>query len=548
MNGLFVAKSKGMTHRIVAWLVSIVALIAMTVDAATGPEVAQLLNRNFQFAPPGCAAQKPAYACSGVLARGSPASGEFWKHDPISSQLGAQGFTYLRADIGTQSLGLPYGVLLSDGFTAIGQGKALDVLCAYPFQFTPQADRPDFGCGWIAANASTATDPASCAAQGVSDAEGWLEHFRQQNLRPTGQCSFSGLEAEQFQASLIAHESLNSIWSVLPMQVQIRNWDANAPRQMPILGLFYDVTQADALLGAQKDQRDYFNATGDWLPILRMNLSQAPGAVFGFNQQDQLYVGYQVASKLNARYADASSSCQDEQPAFRCNGVLIRAADASASFRAWNPSPNSISRNGVSFSYVRADVGTQQLAGTQGFIFRETFAPTGYPVTLRCAYPANAGTASIPDSCRGNCETQGVTTVAAWQSTYASKPGNSCAFTSSPAQFQLSIDVRPTFSDPSAILKWNEMIIAAWPDDIPKELPLEALFYTSGSATGFANAAFIQRDYFLHAENFLPIVRLNLLATDGHPFSFEPQDQTVLGTSTQALIQGITPNPDNEGW
>ncbi|XVN16682.1 hypothetical protein QZH47_13545 [Pseudomonas corrugata] len=51
MNGLFVAKSKGMTHRIVAWLVSIVALIAMTVDAATGPEVAQLLNRNFQFAP-----------------------------------------------------------------------------------------------------------------------------------------------------------------------------------------------------------------------------------------------------------------------------------------------------------------------------------------------------------------------------------------------------------------------------------------------------------------------------------------------------------------
>lgn len=547
MNRLLTATRKGMSHLLLALLVPMIALAAVRIEAATGPEIAQLLNRNFELTPYECAAQKPAYACSGVLARGSPASGEFWKPDSTSSQLGAQGFAYLRADLGTRSLEQSNGVLLSDPFTAISQNKTLDVLCAYPFQFTPQANRPDYGCGWVAASANTAQDSASCPAQGVNDAESWLEHFHQQNLQPTAQCSFSSLVPEQFKASLVAHEGLDSTWSVKPTQVQVRNWDANAPKQLPILGLFYDVTKTGALLGAWKDQRDYFNATGDWLPVLRMDLSRAPEAVFGFNQQDQLYIGYQVAAKLNARYSDTATTCQGDQPAFSCNGVLIRAADASASFRAWNPSDTSINRNGVSFSYVRADVGTTQLAGSQGFTFKETFASTPYPVTLRCSYPANAGTNSIPDSCRASCESQGVTTVAAWQSSYAGSPGSSCAFTSSPAQFQLSIDVRPAFNNQSEILKWNELIIAVWPQNIPEQLPLEAFFYTSGNATGLANAQFIQRDYFEHTASFLPIVRLNLSATDGQPFAFGVEDQTDQSKSTRGLTEGITPNTSLQG-
>ncbi|WP_123341496.1 hypothetical protein [Pseudomonas brassicacearum] len=516
--------------------------------AATGPEVAQLLNRNFQFTPSECAAQKPAHACSGVLARGSPSSGQFWQPDPVSSQLGAQSFTYLRADLGTRSLAQPNGVLLSDGFTAISQGKRLDVLCAYPFPFTLQANRPDFGCGWIAANATAATaDSSSCAAQGVSDAQGWLEHFRRQNQQPTAQCSLSSQEPEPFKASLVAHEGLDSTWSVQPMQVQVGNWDASAPKQMPMLGLFYDVTQAGALLGALKDQRDYFNATGDWLPILRMDLSRAPETVFGFNLQDQLYIGHQVAAKMNARFDATAPTCRDEQPAFKCNGVLIRAADASPNFHAWNPSDNSIGRNGISFSYIRADVGTVRLAGTQGYTLKETFAPTGYPVTLRCAYPANAGTNAIPDSCRASCRSLGVITVAAWRSIYASNPHTSCAFEMTPGAFQLSIDVRQSITHSSYVGAWNEIIIAVWPNDIPRELPIEAFFYTSGNATGLANARFIQRDYLEQTALFLPIVRLNLAAPQVHPFAFDAQDQTVQGTSMQTLTEGITPNPNPQG-
>lgn len=526
--------------------VSIAMLMAVPVEAATGPEVAQLLNRNFQFTPGECAAQKPAHACSGVLARGSPSSGPFWQPDPVSSQLGAQSFTYLRADLGTRSLGQPNGVLLSDGFTAISQGKTLDVLCAYPFSFTLQGNRSDFGCGWVVANATA--DASSCAAQGVSDAQGWLEHFRQQNQQPTAQCSLSTLEPAPFKASLVAHEGLDNTWSVQPMQVQVRNWDASMPKQSPMLGLFYDVTQTDALLGALRDQRDYFNATGDWLPILRMDLRRAPEAVFGFDLQDQLYVGHQVAAKLNARFGDTAATCPDELPAFKCNGVLIRAADASPDFHAWNPSENSIGRNGISFSYIRADVGTVRLAGTQGYTLKETFAPTGHPVTLRCAYPANAGTNAIPDSCRASCRSQGVITVDTWRTKYASNPPTSCAFEMTPEAFQLSIDVRQFITHSNYIGAWNEIIIAVWPDDIPRELPIEAFFYTSGNATGLANAKFIQRDYLEQTAQFLPIVRLSLATPQVHPFAFDAQDQTVQGTSMQSLTEGITPNPNPEGW
>ncbi|MHC8342863.1 hypothetical protein [Pseudomonas sp. RT6P73] len=515
-------------------------LVSSASHAITGPEVAQLLNNRYKNTTAECAGDNPAYFCSGVLLLPSQGPDEFWKPDAPSTTLGARSVAYVRADLDTRTLPQKNGAVFSDQFTAIGWGKPLDVLCAYPFEFPVQGTRPGFGCGWTAATKNT-QDVSSCTALGVTDAPGWLTHFGQQGNQPARQCSLSSRDPAQFMASLIAHQSLAADWSARPTLLQVKNGDAQVPRQLPLQGLFYDVTQTGSLLGAQKDQRDYFSATGDWLPILRMDLTQAPDAVFGFNQQDQLYIGYQVASGLNARFADTSSTCQNEQSADHCNGVLIRGANASASFHAWNPSENSEGRNGVSFSYVRADVGTTKLAGTQGFIFKESFAPASHPVTLRCSYPANAGTASIPDSCRASCESLGVTTVAAWQAKYANNPGSSCAFGMGQAAFQLSIAVRSHFTNPAAKLNWNEIIIAAWPQDIPKQLPLEAFFYLSENAAGLANAQFIQRDYFQQTARFLPVVRVNLAAADGRPFTFETQDQTVQGTSMAMLVNAITP-------
>ncbi|WP_085710380.1 MULTISPECIES: hypothetical protein [unclassified Pseudomonas] len=529
------------TSRIKFLLLALLLLISVS-QAATGPETAQLLNQRYQNTTTQCPGDNPAYFCSGVLLRGSEGTQVFWKHSTQAVQLGAEGFNYLRADLDTRSLTQAYGAVFSDQFTAIGQDKALDVLCAYPFEFAVQGTRPDFGCGWTAT--VKAQDASSCTTQGATDVQSWLAHFAQQGNQPAKQCSLSTQDPAQFSASLIAHQRIGTEWSVQPTLLQIKNWDDQAPKRLPLQGLFYDVTKTGSLLGAQKDQRDYFNATGDWLPVLRMDLSQKPDAVFGFNQQDQLYIGYQVAAKMNARYADTAATCRDNSVAHNCNGVLIRGANASESYRAWNPSPNSVSRNGVSFSYLRADVGTIRLFDTQGFTFKESHAPTAHPGTLRCAYPANASTSGIPDSCRASCASQNITTVAQWQAKYASSPGGSCAFGNSPADFQLSISVRSTMTD-TARQQWNEIIIAAWPQDIPRQIPLEALFYIAGSSPGLNNAKFIQRDYFQHTARYLPILRLTLTASGLSPFSFDTTDQSVQGTSMQTLANGITPRASN---
>ncbi|PCR93972.1 hypothetical protein CP336_24545 [Pseudomonas fluorescens] len=516
------------------------ALFGSVSQAATGPETAHLLNQRYQNTLSQCPGDNPAYFCSGVLLLGSTGTAEFWKHSAPAIQLGAQGLNYLRADLGTRTLVHAYGAVFSDRFTAIGLGKSLDALCAYPFEFPIPATRPEMGCGWTAAAEQRAQDISSCTALGVTDAQGWLAHFAQQGNQTVAQCSLSSENPAQFKASLIAHQGLDATWSARPMQVQIRNWDEQTPAKMPLQALFYDVTQAGSLLGAQKDQRDYFRTTGDWLPILRMDLSQPAGGVFGFKLQDQLYIGYQVAANLNARYANTTMTCPDNEPAYKCSGVLLRTTSATPEYHAWNSSPGSVERNGVSFSYLRADIYLPILAWSkpQGLILKELSAPAAYPLTLRCAWPFDGATYYRSDSCNENsqapatsrpCDEQGITTVEAYLTHFNALANRyaGCSLKGEQAPFAVSIQVRALFSAQDQRVH-NESIIADWPQNIPEKIPLQAFFYTG--AAGKPSARYFQKDYFEQTAGFLPVVQLTFNATDNaYTFEFDPQDQLVGG-------------------
>ncbi|MHC8342861.1 hypothetical protein [Pseudomonas sp. RT6P73] len=525
-------------------------LFAGSAQAITGPEVAQLLNSRYKNTTAECAGDNPAYFCSGVLLIPSLGPDEFWKPDAPSTTLGARSFAYVRADLDTRTLTQKHGAVFSDQFTAIGWGKPLEVLCAYPFEFPVQSTRPDFGCGWTAA-AKSMQDVSSCAALGVTDAPGWLAHFGQQGNEPTGQCSLSSRAPAQFMSSLIAHQNLDADWAARPNMLQVKIGDVETPEQLPLQGLFYDVTQTGSLLGAQKDQRDYFTATGDWLPILRMDLKQAPDAVFGFNQQDQLYVGYQVAARLNARYADTSMGCRGDSAAYNCNGVLIRTTDASPDFHAWNPSNGSIERDGVSFSYLRADIHLPILAWAknQGLIMKELAAPTPYPLTLRCSFPFDGATFYRSNSCNEHssqtgvsrpCDEQGIADIATWVKHMYSLTSRyyGCSLKGDQAQFAMSIEARSHLTEADQRVH-NEVIIAHWPQNIPTQLPLEAFFYVA--ANGLPNAQFFQRDYFQQTGRYLPVVKVSLNASGDYVFTFIPEDQTVQGTSTGMLLKAISP-------
>lgn len=318
--------------------------------------------------------------------------------------------------------------------------------------------------------------------------------------------------------------ALNQPWRLLDRQpvgadqVLVHNWDESAPSRIGIQALYYHdlgkPAKATGLASAQRNQLAYFQATGTWLPIVRVDLDAAGGRVFGFDQREQLYNGYRIAERLNRRYADVAITCRHARAAYYCNGILIRAVQGVASFKSWNPSSNSVGRNGVSFSYIRADVGTQRLAGVEGLIYSELAAPATRPLILRCAYPANAGTRDIPDSCRASCESKGITTVATWHKDAG------CAFSPSPAQFQLNIDVRAHGG------AWNEIIIAAWPQNIPQKLALEASFYVAGSG-GLNGARYIQRDYYQQADKVVPVIQVSLGAGVVQPFVYQPLEQNL---------------------
>ncbi|MCE6976895.1 hypothetical protein EI534_05570 [Pseudomonas frederiksbergensis] len=313
-------------------------------------------------------------------------------------------------------------------------------------------------------------------------------------------------------------------------EASVRNWDDAAPARAPLQALFYDVGTAGALRGAQKDQLAYFNASGEWLPILRLQRDEAQQNLFGFNQADQLYMGYQVAARLNARYANTSPTCRDGRAAFHCNGVLIRTTDQSTAFHSWNPSPGSVRGNGASFSYLRADTGVVRLYKAQGFVIREQAAPTGNPMSLRCAYPFDAGTGGSADTCRvrgGMCSELGVNSAQTWTARYAASPNSSCAFDLDPQQFQLSITVRLNRSDHFG---WNEFMVAAWPQDNPSQLPIEAFIYTTQSyvaGSGLIGAQYDQKDYFRVTGRYIPIMRVTLNAAPSQVFIFNPQEQGV---------------------
>jgi hypothetical protein len=244
--------------------------------------------------------------------------------------------------------------------------------------------------------------------------------------------------------------------------------------------------------------------------------------------------GALTAQRLNARFADTRSACPNNEAAYYCNGVLLRPTDASPDFRAWDSSPRSVVLNGVSFSYLRADTRLSRLVRNQGVIMKELDASSDYLLRVRCSFPYDGATDGRSDRCTEHstggaisqtCEAQGINTVAKWRDYFYALPSKSfgCSFIPDQSRFDLSIKARAALDEVDANAQPNELIVAAWPQGLAEELPLEALFYTASSASALSGAKFMQRDYRRETGQTLPIVRLDLKAAQ--PFSYAQEDQ-----------------------
>lgn len=267
------------------------------------------------------------------------------------------------------------------------------------------------------------------------------------------------------------------------------------------------------------------------------------------NDADAL--GAQTAIDLTTRYRKKVIACDSARPAYLCSGIMLRGTVASESFFPWNPSPLSVNSGGVSFSFLREDAKYIRLSYgyANGFIFRpylDSVRAAVQPDVL-CSFPVDSWTLdrdekgcgqypTFPGSSR-ECQSQGITTAAQWLAHYQSvpsqqRPPHQCGFNvrevlggAAASAFHASLEARALgYDDTSIAPVQNELRLATWAQNIGGDLPVEALFYTSGGLTG---AQTDQRNFYLETHKWVPIIALTLPAapTGDATFAYRSTDQ-----------------------
>ncbi|WP_213938968.1 halovibrin HvnA [Pseudomonas sp. dw_612] len=259
--------------------------------------------------------------------------------------------------------------------------------------------------------------------------------------------------------------------------------------------------------------------------------------------------GAEVAANLTRRYNDTRINCgRPSMPAFLCRGVIMRSTVPSTAYKAWNPSPHSQTSGGVSFSYLSKDAKFNGLVFGQknGYLFYPILdSPSGIRhIEVLCAFPIDGGTTlrdkpgcgAHPYEPVGSrrCQTVGTTTAEQWVQRWNQyeRAYYMCSFDVRDAMDNLGADsfyqsirahqMANFFAGPHDYI---ELILATWPQNIPKELPIEAFFYLEG---GLAGAQFDQNDFYNSTGGIVkPIIRIILPTTPtaDAQFLFNPADQ-----------------------
>lgn len=251
--------------------------------------------------------------------------------------------------------------------------------------------------------------------------------------------------------------------------------------------------------------------------------------------------GQQVQESLQDTYNSTATECNSSSPAFNCSGITFRGTDHSSSYFAWNPSPASVTSGGVSFSYLRKDSKYDHLAYSynNGFIiYPDNNKPDDkIALDVLCSFPIDAATDSRSDAGCGSyanqpqgiqCQLQGITTAEGWYDHYVKynrSHTEQCGFGLTTDYGNVADAFYQTIKSMSLISSesftdQNELRLATWSQDIPKELPIEAFFYTN--AVGKADAQADQQDFYNQTEGmFVPVIKLTLPATTGDDATFE---------------------------
>ena len=266
----------------------------------------------------------------------------------------------------------------------------------------------------------------------------------------------------------------------------------------------------------------------------------------------QASIGTQTAEQMQKNYDATPAHCHGNAvPAHACSGVLLRSTKPSPLYHTWHHSQNSKEKGGVSFSYLRSDIPTTQLAadGRSGF--------TLYPLLQRpkdslryemlCAWPTDGDTWERDNrGCGDNrqtasteaaCHEQGVFTAEQWMARFRQSADykGQCAFDIRRARvperaeaFYQSVRAKQLFAS-ELPFPWNEVVIGAWDEDHSSKLPIQSFFHVEGADGALQQAQADQKDWHSTNGTFIPVVRIRLPSDldERATFSYHESDQAV---------------------
>ncbi|MFK0310941.1 hypothetical protein ACIQUF_06795 [Pseudomonas sp. NPDC090233] len=531
------------------------------------PDLVQRLNERYKSVVEDCGEGISALGCSGLRLRRvkSGSTFPFWSYRPAAKAIESVTFSYLRADSLNNSADISSGYILMDDATAISKGKSMPpARCIYPFMAgTQNQGRSLHGCGFPQSKAQARDDESTCMTpeMNITDKEAWVNHFKAAKQDRLKQCSFSTKVPEQLIAALQARKMVPAVAASFGNELLLKAWDEDNPSALPIETLFFNAANAGSFDTALEMRKAYYAKTNVLLPIVRLDFSAPENNIVTALSQDesrQLHrdeEGRQVSDALNLRYANVSKQSCDGKAALYCSGVILRTTTYGSNYHVWDPSDRSVQSKTVSFSYVRQDTGIKELAWDtlyQGLIFKQldsVSAPGMYPLKPLCIYPTDAATwlrksqgcGAHQDfaSQSGPCQVQNITTLAEFKhhfrlvadnnAQFTNRNKHQCSLAMTPEAFEQSLLARSLDTlNPAQRAHHNELMIEAWPQNIPKQLPLEAFFWQNpgNNTSGRDQAKLMQRDLLNTAGMWIPVIRLNLKAANAaEVFTYAPEDQ-----------------------
>jgi len=294
-----------------------VLLAASFAHAGIGTDVAWQMNYYYSRTLDDCGKGRPLDQCSGLRVRGTDSGKEFEPRgpSPASHKSGGVSFSFLREDSKYQDLGLlkTNGFVLKPNDFIDKDEMKIETLCFFPIDAWTD-DRRDAGCG---DNAKTGKKEAVCQDTYVNNdpndpidtAEEWLADYKSQGAGTSqwvnahkSQCGFEIKDrpdaAEAFREGIRARKELqdakSSTGHTINTQTELRtpDWRDDQDKELPILAFIYTPNASDAKAGLEKargDQKRYFQKTGKWVPVIRVDMptSNAAQAKFTYNESDQ---------------------------------------------------------------------------------------------------------------------------------------------------------------------------------------------------------------------------------------------------------------------